>query len=77
MLFIVGIALLRGNDWASAFSDVQTKFWPMTFAGQRFWPLVSILNFTVVPLEYRMLSGQVAGLFWGIYLSLVAGARKS
>ncbi|CZT15678.1 related to integral membrane protein, Mpv17/PMP22 family [Ramularia collo-cygni] len=73
VLFIAGIALLRGQSVSSAFQDVQEQFWPMTFAGQKLWPAVSILSFTVVPFEYRMLFGSVAGLFWGIYLSLVAG----
>lgn len=72
-MFIIGIALLRGQSWPSALHDVQEQFWPMIFAGQKLWPLVSILSFTVIPLEYRMLFGSVAGLFWGIYLSLIAG----
>lgn len=75
-MFIAGIALLRGQSLDSMLADVQQKFWPMTFTGQKLWPAVSILSFAVIPLEQRMLFGAVAGLFWGIYLSLVSGSGK-
>ena len=76
MLFIAGIALLRGQPWSKVYTNIQEQFWPMTFAGQKLWPAVSILSFVVIPLEHRMLFGSVAGLFWGIYLSLVSGSGK-
>ncbi|KAM3419133.1 hypothetical protein BST61_g5081 [Cercospora zeina] len=77
ILFIAGIALLRGQSVQSIFDNVQTKFWPMTLAGQKLWPAVSILSFTVIPLEQRMLFGSVAGLIWGVYLSLAAASTTS
>ncbi|KAK5128714.1 hypothetical protein LTR85_000047 [Meristemomyces frigidus] len=76
VLFIAGIALLRGHTLPSIQQDVQDKFWPMIFAGQKLWPAVSVLSFTVVPFEHRTLFGSIVGLFWGVYLSLVAGGKK-
>lgn len=74
ILFIAGIALIRGQSTASIQQDLTEKFWTMIFAGQKLWPAVSIANFTLVPLEYRMLVGNIAGLFWNIFLSLQAGS---
>jgi protein Mpv17 len=74
--FIAGIALLRGQSFASIQENIHAQFWPMIFAGQKLWPAVSVLSFTVVPFEHRTLFGSVVGLFWGIYLSLVAGGKK-
>lgn len=71
-LFIAGLALLRGHSFASIMHDLRTQFWPMIFAGQKLWPAVSLLNFTVVPFEYRQLVGSIVGLCWGVYLSLVS-----
>lgn len=45
-------------------------FWPMLFAGYRVWPLVCLLNLVVVPFDYRQLVGSIAGLGWGVFLSL-------
>jgi len=75
VLFLAGIALLRGQSWAFIQSQVSEQFWPMIFAGQKLWPAVSVLSFTVVPFEYRTLFGSIVGLFWGVYLSLVAGGK--
>lgn len=44
----------------------------MMKAGLKLWPLVSLLNFTVVPVERRILVGSLVGVGWGIYLSLIA-----
>jgi hypothetical protein len=41
-------------------------------AGLKLWPFVSILNFTVVPADKRLLVGSLFGVVWGIYLSLMA-----
>lgn len=42
----------------------------MLLAGYRFWPLVCLLNLVMVPLEYRGLVGNGAGIVWGIFVSL-------
>lgn len=70
------MALLRGRSWSTIYREIQAQFWPMIFAGQKLWPAVSILSFTIVPLEHRMLFGSVAGVLWGVYLSLIAGSES-
>ena len=74
--FIAGIDALRGRSLDTITSDCRTEFWPLVFAGLKLWPLVSILNFTLVPVEYRVVVGSVVGLFWGVYLSLRSGRKK-
>ena len=41
-------------------------------AGYKLWPLVSLLNFTVVPVERRVVVGSLVGLGWGVFLALRA-----
>lgn len=45
---------------------------PLMMAGWKLWPAVSLLNFTIVPVNRRILVGSIVGLFWGIFLSLFA-----
>lgn len=40
--------------------------------GWKFWPAVSFILFTAVPLRSRLLAGNLVNVLWGIYLSLVA-----
>ncbi|KIX08959.1 uncharacterized protein Z518_00037 [Rhinocladiella mackenziei CBS 650.93] len=71
IFFIVMINLLRGATWSQALTAVQRDFFPMLIAGYKFWPFVTLLNLVIVPFEYRMLVGSLAGLIWGVIVSLM------
>ncbi|KAL7962748.1 hypothetical protein V8C34DRAFT_269758 [Trichoderma compactum] len=67
-LYLMGGMTFQSN--AQIWSNIQNDFWPMLIAGYRVWPLVGLLNMSVVPFDYRQLVGSMAGLVWGILLSL-------
>ncbi|PNS14837.1 hypothetical protein CAC42_2066 [Sphaceloma murrayae] len=72
--FIGGMLLLRGEtDMALVADRIGKELVPLMLAGQKLWPAVSLLSFTLVPLEYRTLFGGLVGVGWGIYLSLIDG----
>ncbi|KAG6056223.1 hypothetical protein E4U17_002351 [Claviceps sp. LM77 group G4] len=49
------------------------EFWTIVLAGIKLWPAVSLLNYTLVrTVEGRSLVGCVAGLGWGVYMSMMA-----
>ncbi|KAJ5362379.1 hypothetical protein N7541_003223 [Penicillium brevicompactum] len=73
VLFITTMGMLRGMGYDAILAEIQEDFWSIMFAGLKFWPLVSILNFAVVPANRRMLVGNLFGVLWGIYLSLLSG----
>ncbi|KAK0282232.1 hypothetical protein LTR35_000639 [Friedmanniomyces endolithicus] len=72
VIFIAGIALLRGASPDSLGQKVQEGFWPLIRAGQKLWPMVSVAQFTVVPFEWRTLVGSCVGLVWGVIVSLMS-----
>lgn len=43
----------------------------MLLAGYKFWPFITLLNLTVIPVEQRMLVGNLAGLAWGVFVNLM------
>jgi len=50
----------------------REEFWPLMKAGWTVWPAVSLLNYAAVKsVEGRALVGSLAGMGWGVYLSLV------
>lgn len=62
-------------DWSAVAAEARAEFWPIVVAGSKFWPFVSLLNFTVIKsVEARNLVGSLAGVAWGVYMSLVVGA---
>lgn len=38
----------------------------------KIWPVASIVNFALVPVEKRIVFLSSVGLIWGVYMSLVA-----
>lgn len=74
LMFSFVFAGFRGADLAQAVQISKQDFWPLMSAGWKLWPLVSLLNFTVVrSVDTRNLVGGLAGMVWGVYLSLIAG----
>lgn len=75
------LALAKGDvrtspiDWESVKGKTAADFWPMVFAGWKLWPFVSLVNFAFIKtVTGRNLVGSLAGVAWGIYLSLAAGS---
>lgn len=64
----------RGAGYTEAVAVAREEFWPLVRAGWKLWPWVSLLNFAVVKsVEGRTLVGSLAGMGWGVYLSLMKG----
>lgn len=77
-----GWGVLVGRDavrydavqWPIVWARAQGEFWGLIKAGWRFWPLVSLVNYVfLTSVEARSLVGALAGLVWGIYVSLYTG----
>ncbi|KAF5866288.1 hypothetical protein ETB97_000252 [Aspergillus alliaceus] len=73
VLFSLTMGLLRGQEYDALVEQVRNEFWPFLIAGFKLWPFVSVLNFTVVPADKRLLVGSMFGVVWGVYLSLMSG----
>jgi hypothetical protein len=39
------------------------------------WPIASIVSFTFIPVEKRIVFLSFIGMLWGIYMSLVAARQ--
>ncbi|KAL1311233.1 hypothetical protein AAFC00_001423 [Neodothiora populina] len=76
VFFIAGIGALRGESLAYIASNVKNDSIPLLLAGQKLWPAVSLISFTLIPVEQRTVFGGVVGVGWGIFLSLLAGGKK-
>lgn len=60
-------------NWKLVLEEAKREFVPIMKAGWALWPWVSLFNFAVVKsIEVRSLIGAVAGMVWGVYMSLVS-----
>lgn len=63
----------RRVAWAPLWAAAAAEFWPILAAGWRLWPAVSVVNYSLVQsIEGRNLLGNLAGVGWGVYMSLLA-----
>ena len=58
-------------DLSDVVAKSRAEFWSIIRAGLKLWPVVSVVNFTLIKsIEGRNLVGGLAGVAWGIYMSL-------
>ncbi|KAK3365277.1 hypothetical protein B0T24DRAFT_430692 [Lasiosphaeria ovina] len=74
--FLLGGQAIRYEnvDWLAVWHKTRAEFFSILVAGWTFWPLISIVNFVFLKtVEARNLMGSLAGLAWGVYVSLFLG----
>ncbi|KAJ2981602.1 hypothetical protein NQ176_g1927 [Zarea fungicola] len=66
--FLSSMATMEG---ASASERLQKMWWPTLCTNWMVWPFVQTINFTFLPLQYRVLFANVVSIGWNSYLSWV------
>ncbi|KAI1092166.1 Mpv17/PMP22 family protein [Rostrohypoxylon terebratum] len=75
-LFSQGAIVYSRVDWTGVMARSRAEFYPILVAGWKVWPVVSLINFAFIKsIEGRNLVGSLAGVGWGVYMSLVAAAK--
>ncbi|CAG8918357.1 unnamed protein product [Penicillium salamii] len=72
ILFVALINLLKGESLPKVWELVVVDFKPIMGARLRYRPIVSVLMYTVIPVDRRVVFGSACGVIWGVYLSLYA-----
>ncbi|KAF2091792.1 hypothetical protein K490DRAFT_61223 [Saccharata proteae CBS 121410] len=70
--FFVIMGVLKGQSGAEIGGNIRTETIPIIVAGYKIWPIASIISFSFIPVERRIVFLSAVGLCWGIYMSLVA-----
>lgn len=71
-----GVIDFSAVDLGAVLDAAFAEFWTIVFAGVKLWPAVSLVNFTLVKtVEGRNLVGCIAGLGWGVYMSMIAAVK--
>mmetsp|Transcript_31622 Transcript_31622/g.59091 ORF Transcript_31622/g.59091 Transcript_31622/m.59091 type:complete len:264 (+) Transcript_31622:83-874(+) len=64
--------LFEGRSLVDISTQLQLRLKECTLAAYQYWPFVNALSFSVVPVMYRVLFGNVAALFWNARLSAMS-----
>jgi protein Mpv17 len=69
LVFISVISLMEGMDHQQIQEKLNTHYFDILIANYKVWPAVQFFNFTVIPLNYRVLFVQSLSIIWNTYLS--------
>ncbi|KAI1103757.1 hypothetical protein F4804DRAFT_309125 [Jackrogersella minutella] len=70
--FFVLMGIMKRQSIDQVRLNISTETIPVIVAGYKIWPFASIISFSCVPVERRIVFLNFVGLLWGIYMSLVA-----
>lgn len=68
--------LLEGKGYAAIRTKLERTWRKAVFAAWKFWPAVNVINYSFVPLPYRVLYVNIMALLWTGYLSFVNTQKK-
>lgn len=51
-------------------TKMRQNYWDVLKSNWKVWPLVQCLNFSIVPLQYRLIFVNIVALGWNAYLSV-------
>lgn len=75
IIFSFVFAGFKGATFEQAVQITRQDFWGLVIAGWKLWPLVSVVNFAFLKsVQSRQLVNGLAGIGWGVYLSLITGS---
>ncbi|KAI2626784.1 hypothetical protein GGR54DRAFT_629140 [Hypoxylon sp. NC1633] len=70
--FFALMGILKWQSMEQIMQNIRNETIPVIVAGYKIWPFASIISFSCVPVERRIVFLNFVGLLWGIYMSLVA-----
>ena len=59
---------LEGRSWDETTLKISRELWPLLLVNWKVWPLVQILNFKFVAPQLRVLTLNISGMFWMVYV---------
>lgn len=69
-VFITFTAWLEGLSMAEIKLRLDDLYWHILTANWKIWPLIQIINFNFMPLQYRVPWQSSCGIVWTVFLSL-------
>jgi len=67
--FICLMGVLNGQSRGQIKSEIQRHYVDIMIRNYQLWPAAQLINFGLVPLQYRVLFAQSVALLWNTYLS--------
>ena len=70
--FLIIMGVLKGQGPVDIWDNIKGKTLKIILDGYKLWPIASVISFSFVPVERRIVFFSFVGLCWNVYLSLIA-----
>jgi protein Mpv17 len=71
-IYISAVGLLQGDDVTTVKQNVQTKLPKIVLTAWKFWPLVHLVTYGVIPARHRILWVNCVDLIWNAILATMS-----
>lgn len=71
-IYISAVGLLQGDDINTVKTNVQTKLPSIVLTAWKFWPLVHLVTYGVIPARHRILWVNCVDLVWNAILATMS-----
>ena len=72
--FLIIMGILKAQSADKIMTNLKTETFRIIVAGWRVWPIASIISFSLIPVERRILFFSTIGLGWNIYMRVFAAS---
>lgn len=69
-LYYLCMSALEGRSLTDTQKKLKENYWPTLTTNWYVWPAFQMLNFSLIPVQHRLLSVNVLSIFWNTFLSL-------
>ncbi len=77
VFFFTYLDLCLGKEVNQIKEDLKIKLLPTLYMNWTIWPFLMLINFSLVPLQWRVLFNNLCGMFWTAYLAYIQNNKKS
>ena len=75
VMFFTYVDTMSGKNFNQIKEELKVKFVPTIYANWTVWPYLNLINFSLVPVPWRVLFSNTCGMFWNAYLSYVQNVK--
>uniref|UniRef100_A0A7E4V166 Mitochondrial inner membrane protein Mpv17 n=1 Tax=Panagrellus redivivus TaxID=6233 RepID=A0A7E4V166_PANRE len=68
-VFLFNLNVLESRNFTNSLTKTATIFVPVITTNYKIWPLIQLINMSLIPLQYRVILVNFCGLFWNMYIS--------
>ncbi|CAB4254254.1 similar to Saccharomyces cerevisiae YLR251W SYM1 Protein required for ethanol metabolism [Maudiozyma barnettii] len=70
ILYYGSMSVMSGGTLQAVREKLRLQWWPTLCANWVVWPVVQFINFSLVPVHYRLLCVNSVALLWNTFLSM-------